>query len=358
MNRLHRCLICCALGAYLGLSGAACAPAPLSRSDCPGAPQDLALHPVAPFWGGLVTLEYKVPSGSFDYPDIEIFDPSLGAWVGVMGGGLNAMGALGVGYGLPAGELERDDGTIIVAVFPAATEQNRDLERKLRVRSRLDGCPASDWTESEGFKLSDPLVGTTWRATLEPGAFSGTIAFSPTGTSQKTYHGPYRFDDAAPPFHEIRFKADRTTEETIAFALKSDTPGDPYGGCTFQLHFVGRYEEHPGRNAGWSEQLIIVDRVPSASPTAGSTCADPALAAVDIGSPSFTGRLGIANGPLWVDYTGLLTSPPGPVVGNNFSGVSEAIVEALSFIGVSQGQDTNYVSVNGYVTSSIEYVEQ
>ena len=130
----------------------------LTPAQCPAAPGEVTLDSIAPVWGGLLVVNATVASRTADDFDLEILDPTLGAWTRSYGG-----------------FWQREDGRYALPIRPSVTEQNKDEEFKLRVRSRLDGCAPSAWSEGPTFTLTDPLSDTSWKASWDPGSISGEM---------------------------------------------------------------------------------------------------------------------------------------------------------------------------------------
>jgi hypothetical protein len=273
-------LVTCA--ALVGSCGDALGP-----GDCPDAATNLVLKPFAPFWGGLVEVDFKVPGGAPEAFDVELFDPAEKLW--------EPLTSPTVG--------QRDDGSYAAEVGPLPVSRlNASMERKVRLRPRLQGCPVPDWATTKGFTLGDPLVGTSWvlDPTVPP---NGNVSVqSLTGSA---YKGPFSLGDDPPLSLSVTFLAGGVVHEELKFSLASATAADPYDGCSFDLRFTGSYVVVPEQG-----QVAITNLVRAAHFADGSVCGAPALATMSllnpqIGGPSQDGE------SLVIDYSQLAASPPG-----------------------------------------------
>ena len=290
---------------------------------------------VAPFWNGLVAVTFtSTGKGMPNYNDIQIYDPSLGAFT--QGGGSVS---------------QKEDGTFLALVTPRVTEQNKDLDFKVRVRSELDGCAPSDWVETPSFKLGEPLSGTTWKATVEAGEFSGNLNVNYSGTGTQTALGPYHFDPSG--FQQtIAFQEGGTFTDTLEFGIESGHGGDLYAGCRFQLHTEGKWAI---KFVQYSPNVLLSERKLSASPLAGSTCNSPSLGLLDINKSGFDANLEPVAMGLDIDYTGLVYATPGKVKWSS-SSLLNAFGNELplfNFTDVNGGSN-----VNGYVSVQAPYEKQ
>ncbi len=307
----------------------ACGDDALTRDDCPGKPEKIALRTVAPFWNGLVALSFtSTGKGSPTFTDVQLFDPALGA------------------YGQTGGSVtQKEDGTFLAQISTPVRQENKDLAFKVRVRSALDGCAPSDWAESPTFKLGDPISSTTWKADLSLAELAGNIDvsyFGPLGTAV----GPYSFAPSGVQ-HAITFAADGTFTETLDLGIVSEHAGDLYSGCHFQLHAGGRWAiVFP--NYGMS--LVLADRKLAANPLEGSSCGNPSPASLMINQIDATTGLLPSTPGLNIDYSGLLYSPPGKVKWQD-SLMIGALASALSELGFSNtsGSATVTASLSTYL---------
>jgi hypothetical protein len=300
--------------------------AALTPADCPGAATSVTVNAVAPYWGGLVELSYKVPGGVPSDTDLAIYDPALKLWTPTYASNAD----------------QRDDGTFVslVTVFNV-TRFNSDMPRKLRVRSRLDGCPASAWAESKTFTLGDPLAGTTWVATFESGDLSGNVSVAQEGPPPPSFVGPYGLDDTQTWSHSIRFGTDGTFQEEVKLGIKSHFQGDGYNGCTFDVHLIGDYTVVPDQTA-----VFLSNRQRAADPGAGSVCGAPAVTDTFLyksNPPTMIPSTQISINS--IDYSGLVASPPGKVIWNE-SGLTQTFNAVLPLLstGISGVSGSVYTS--------------
>lgn len=297
------------LGSLTALGAASCGEA-LTPADCPGTPTDLKLDAVAPFWGGIVTLDFDVPDGVPGSVEIARYNADLDVWE--------------PSYGSPS---QRPDDTYVSIVTVNVGERDRDLDQKLRVRALLDGCPPSEWAESETFKVSDPLSGTTWKAELDP-PNSGALSVFGSGPGATTYEGPFAIDLSSEVSHTIAFGTDGSAQEEFKFKIKSQTAGDGFDGCTFDLHVASRFEvEFDG---GLSVRLK--DRRFASNPSEGSSCSSPPLTSMQFANPASKIELPTSStGFYGFDYTGLLSKTPGPAAWSTsaFADAFSTVVQSL-----------------------------
>ncbi len=307
--------------------------APLKRGECPGKPEKLAVNPVAPFWNGLIALTFtSTGKGTPTYNDIQVYDPLLGAYA--QNGG---------------SAYQKPDGTFLALVSPQAKEDSKDLDFKVRVRSELDGCAPSDWVESPTFKLGDPLVGTTWKATLGPAEYTENVTVS--GPGAQTTVGPY-FIDPSGVVDTLAFASDGSFTDTVAFGIASGHAGDLYAGCQFQLHTQGHWEV---KFLQYGMVTVLSDRKLTASPLSGSACANPSLSQMAINQAGFDANLQPVVMGFGIDYTSLLYSPPGAVKWTDAALLSQ-LGNVFPFLDASGVNGSS--SVNGYFSASQSHYEK
>jgi hypothetical protein len=300
------------------LVGTACAADPaLEPGDCPGTPTDVALDPVAPYHNGLVLLTFE--SGiAPGYVDVQRHSPSRSVWE-------PNYGTLG----------ERDDGTFVMQLRPQTSPSDANGEFRARVRSRLDGCPASGWAESDPITLGDPMTGTTWIAELGPSDFFSQISASSSGPATST--GPYRISSSSPLKHTLRFAANGAFTETIDFTIQSATTTDVYHDCHFVLAYEGRWQgddNYDGRIAIYERRFMALT---------GSTCANPPIADLRLTDSRLDDTINYASN---IDYSRLLEMPAGkPRWGMSL--LSNAFGTVLASLEDQMGADT--ASLSGYI---------
>jgi hypothetical protein len=297
----------------------------VTRDDCPSAPTNVKLIQVAPVWGGLINIEATVAKGVPDNLELQVFNPSLARWT--------------QSYGPFAQKL---DGTYVVSTnpFPYDTS-NKPL--KMRIRSRLQGCAPSPWVETEPFTLSNPLTGTTWRTTVQPGELNGTPFVNLNGMGQA--RGPYTLSDSIS--HVIAFAADGNLTEVIAFSVASQFPGDLYNGCKIQMTFTGKWE----LTLENSRMILrVTARKPRATnPTEGSICAAPEPAQWQISLPGNNVQLpAFTQAYPQFNYERLQSAPPGKATLQGQFGT--AFQQALNF--ASDNAEPNFATINGQFYSN------
>lgn len=300
----------------------------VTAKDCPSAPANINLVKVAPVWSGLIVVEATVDTGAPPTTfDTQMFDPALGEWRTVYAGGL----------------VQRPDGKYVFSFSPDVRESTKAAEHKMRLRSRLDGCPPSAWTETPGFTLGDPITGTTWKLDIPVGLASANVYVSHTGPGSVTTNGPYDVSQE-PMSHTITFNADGSLSETYALKITSKTNGDLYKDCSFQVSFAGKWQL---RFVNDNMSVLIYDRKPKADALAGSTCAAPPLAELAGNQADNTITVQTQSSSLNIDFSPLRLNPPGkPTWSTNlYNGFNNGVFEALSD---SEGADTANVSGNAY----------
>jgi hypothetical protein len=292
----------------------------VTRDDCPAAPTNVKLVQIAPVWNGLINLEATVAKGVPDNLELQVFNPSLARWT--------------QSYGPLA---QKVDGTYVVSTNPLPYDtSNKPL--KLRVRSRLQGCTPSPWVETEPFTLSNPLVGTTWRAVVQPGELNGNIFVNAGGMS--TGRGPYSLSESVN--HVLAFAADGNLTEVIGFGVTSQNPGDLYNGCKIQMTFSAKWE----LTIENSRMILRVSaRKPRATnPTEGSVCNAPtpnewliSLPTSNVQLPAFSQQY------LQLNYERLQSTPPGKATWQGQFG--NAFQQALNF--ASDNVEPTTATING-----------
>ena len=282
-----------------GASGEGAPPAPgyrpaLTPEQCPLAPTGMALAKPAPFWYGLVTASFAVGGGVPDTVQIQTFDPSRQTWIDYPNGYYNHPSV-----------AQTADGKYVVYVSPAVSDGNKDEMFKLRVRTTLQGCPPSAWTESEPFGLTDPFSGSTWVGTFPQGALNAAISANTTGGWLGV--GPYTVAESVPATHSITFNADKTTTETVKYTISSPHPDDVYSGCSIVLNYTGTW------TLDLTSGLRVSQRKPKAPGAAGSTCTTPPVADFAIEqvqvTPLTLSTL-VITPSFGIDYTPSLETPP------------------------------------------------
>ncbi len=249
-------------------------PPALGPEDCATTTSKIKLSQPdgAAVWGGLVLLDFTVEGAKVDSFDVQVFDPSLGAWTN---------------YYLSTQALgQRDDGSYLLTVTPYFSEAIKDAELKLRVRPRQQGCPEADWTETTTFTASDPLVGTTWKAEIPTTGFSGQLNLQRTAIPNEMAIPSSRLTVGTTTF-ELDFGKKGVLTEVVTVPLSSKM-GEPYDGCTISLTFSGTYEvslrqQYSGVTVAFSEQTL--------TSTEGTTCDAPSIDDMAISSADFDLRL-------------------------------------------------------------------
>lgn len=324
-----------------GTSGEPAANAPdgpgITGKNCPLTPTNVNIVNVAPVWNGLIVIEAAVPAGGVPSSfDLQVLDPGMNQWV--------------QSYGQMR---QKVDGTYTLAFSPSITDASKTKAFKARIRSRLDGCPPSGWTESGTFTLADPISGSTWVANIPPGLVNANIYVNHSGTGTST--GPYALTDAG-VVHSMTFNADGSYGETFTYGIKSQsaTPGDLYDACQVQLAFVGTWTL---RTDGGTPTVILGSRKPKpGAATTGSTCTSPPVAEWDIAQTTPTIRLNNTALYLGIDYSQLLNDPPGKPVWST-GDLGNALTTAMAALNDNQGPNTASVSGSLY-PQNFRYTKQ
>jgi hypothetical protein len=312
-------MIVCAIGMLAGCSESEA----LEAGDCPSAPTHLAIDPVAPFSNGLVLLEFQSNNAPGSV-EVQHHSPSRDLWEPQYG---------------PLGQ--KDDGTFVVQVRPqlSATDANAGSDFKLRARSLLDGCPPSDWAETEAVPIGDPITTTTWVEELGPTDLSSQInaaVTSGTGTSI----GPYRISTTPPVRHTITFAAAGVLSESFDIEIQSATAGDVYGGCHFKIAIEGSW----AIGYDYDERIAVYGR--HITSLAGSTCANPAVSELRLTPPPSLSDDFLY--PSNIDYSRLLEEPVGPATWRNVGLVQQSFSTILSSLEDQMGPNT--AALSGYLS--------
>lgn len=281
----------------------------------------------AAVWGGLVVLEFEVEGAKPSNFTVQLFDPSLGAWINYY---VNQEA-----YG------QRDDGSYFMAVSPYFSEANKDQELKLRVRPSQSGCPEADWTETSSFTAGNPLVGTKWLGELSSGDFSQqlTVQRDPLDSEALASSSRLILGDATVSL-DFGKKGVLTEVVTVALSSKKD---EPYDGCTLSLTFSGTYDvtvrqQYSGLRLALSERALV--------DTKGTTCDFPTLPFMALSAVDADVRLNAyTQQSISIDYLPLLFAEPGPPVWRN-SNFGQVFQELPSFLGYETTGELGIV--NGY----------
>lgn len=305
----------------------------LTPAQCPAAPSDLTLDEIAPVWGGLLVLNATVASGTADGFELEVFDPTLGGWNRSFGG-----------------VWQREDGRYAFPFTPSVGEHNRDAEFRVRLRSRLNGCAPSAWTEGPSYTLSDPLSDTTWVATWDASTVSGEINVTRFDVVNQASLEP-----AYPTFegtltHTVSFAADGVFDEVYEFTLAGREADEPFDGCSFVFHYVGTWEFMYERNG---VNVLISDRAPAEDAADGSECTTPALSTLAINDEMRLADLGFSGTVIssGADYNGLLYSTPGPVRMDSYQ-LASALQNPSFLFALSYETAEETGNVSGYLGPS------
>lgn len=279
----------------------------------------------AAVWGGLVVLEFEVEGAKPSNFTVQLFDPSLGAWINY--------------YVNQEAFGQRDDGSYFIAVNPYFSDANKDQELKLRVRPSQSGCPEADWTETSSFTAGDPLVGTKWLGELSSGDFSQqlTVQRDPLDPEAPLSTSPLTLGDATLSL-DFGKKGVLTEVVTVALSTKKD---EPYDGCTLSLTFSGTYEvsvrqRYAGVRLALSERTL--------TSTEGTTCAFPTLKFMALSAEDFDVRLNAyTQQGISIDYLPLLFSEPAAPLWQN-SNFGQVFQELPGFLGYETADELGYVS--------------
>jgi hypothetical protein len=288
----HRLTIVAACAIVGSVSGCADAPG-TTKGDCSQVPQQLTIDLLAPFWGGLTRLNFSVQGPPPDSVQTQVFNSVAGAWEDSL---------------MPL--QQRDDGSYSVSTLWSVTSETKDATFKIRLRSKLDGCPASDWAVSDPIKLSNPLTDTAWATTI-PLELSGTAFRADvvaTGMVPATTVGPYSY---APQGigHTMHFSAPDIIEETWSFKVNSATAGDLYDNCSFVIRYIGKWR-FVSENSG-NLQILVSELRPAPNALVGSVCTNPPVSEMAAAQLGYPGQQPNTQPMVRIDYTRLQYSPPG-----------------------------------------------
>lgn len=301
--------------------GGAAGPGPaITPAHCPAAPSDVTLNEVAPYWGGLLVVEATIAGGTPDGMDIEVLDPALGGW----------SRAFGTGW-------QKEDGRFAYSITPNVTEHNRDGEFRVRVRSRLTGCPPSAWVEGPSYRLENPLSDTTWTWSMDMDPARYQLAINRYDVVDLTYLPQVVASLEGPFEHTVQFSADGTFSETVSFSFAAGEEDQPFAGCSFVLSYTGTWE----LVNRYQNILRLSARVPAEDPTAGSTCSNPALSALALNDAEQVDLLGLGSTStsLQIDYSGLLYSSDAEVELENSTLVNDVLNGGGVFRGLAYETD-------------------
>lgn len=307
-----------------------CSDEALEAGDCPGTPRNVTLDPVAPFYNGLLTLEFESDNtpGSVE---LQHYSAALSVWE-------PSYGVLG----------QKDNGTFVVQVRPQLSKSDADNDFKVRVRSNLLGCPPSSWAESDAVSLGDPVAGTTWVGTFGPGTITAQINVS-VSSGSGTANGPYRLSMTSPLKHTITFAAGGVLDETFELAFDSSTAGDLYSGCRFKLAYKGTWLATDTDD----NRVAVFDR--RFTSMAGSACVNPPLAELQV-PPGFAISDDVLS-PSGIDYSPLRESPAGRAEWQIYSLIQQAFPQILLELDDQSGPDM--ASISGYLNAfDARYLKQ
>jgi len=268
-------------------------PPALGPEDCVSSVTDLTLSQPqgADVWGGLTLLEFTAAGGLLDDFHVQRFDPATDAW-------LNSY--LGSYY-----SGQREDGTYFLAVGFVPNDASKDEPYKLRVRPMQQGCPEATWTESETFRMGNPLEGTSWSAQIPGALANGTISISRTvDPLTAPAQLPLRVGNVGAT---LTFAKGGAFTQVITVPLESEK-GAPYDGCTLALTFEGTWELTLKLQNG--QMSLFVSKLTLTS-TEGTTCAFPKVAQMALSAEDFELSWEGFGQNVAVDYTPTLYAVPG-----------------------------------------------
>jgi hypothetical protein len=289
-------------------------PAPaLGKDDCAVTTSKLELSQPegADVWGGLVVVEFEVEGAKTRSFDIQIFDPTLDAWVN--------------SYVEVGSSGQREDGSYFLAVRPTYNDANKNEELKLRVRPTQEGCPNAEWTESEGFTARDPVAGTSWSAELPSEFLTGSIIVQRTALPDMPLPPVELALGDATLAVEFGTKGELTQHVTIPLDAEK---GEPYAGCTLSLTFSGTYDLVLRSWGG----LTLVTSEQALTSTEGTTCELPSLDEMALSADAFDLPLSGTTVSVNIDYQPtLLVTPGAPVWRDGFGQVFQVIPQYLGY---------------------------
>ncbi len=308
-------------------------PPALGPEDCAVETSEITLsQPMrAAVWGGLVLLEFEVDGGKVKDFEVQVYDPSLGAWVD--------------SYAYQNASGQRDDGSYFLSVSPIYNDANKDQELKVRVRPRQDGCPEADWTETEAFTAGDPIDGTSWSAEI-PGLFFSnqyTLQRSSVPDGMALPSQRLRLGDAS---LSVEFGKKGAFTEMMSFSLVADANAEPdalFADCSFVLTFTGTYELVMRQQYGGL--MLVVSDLTLAS-TAGSVCLLPKLVDMAFSAEDFDLEVPANAQSVSINYLPTLYSEPGVPTwnGNAFGQIFQQLPQFLRY---TTNDENGYV--DGYV---------
>jgi hypothetical protein len=305
-------------------------PPALSPDDCATSTSKIKLTQPdgAAVWGGLVLLDFTVEGAKVDSFDVQVLDPSLGAWTG--------------DYVNTQERAQHDDGSYLLAVSPYFSDVNKDKELKLRVRPTQQGCPEADWTETSTFSAGDPLTGTKWKAEIPSTGFSGQLNLQRQAIPNDMALPSSRLT-LGPVTLELDFGKKGVLTEVVTLPLSSKK-GEPYDGCTVSLTFTGSYEvgvrpQYGGVTIAFSEQTL--------TSTEGTTCDSPSIDDMAISAEDFDMPLNAyTQQGVNINYLPLAYVEPGvPTWQNNQFG--QLFQQLSQFLGYATTKEVG--NVDGYL---------
>jgi hypothetical protein len=309
--------------------GASDEPAPaLVRDDCASKTSELRLSQPegANVWGGLVLAEFDVEGGKTRNFDIQVFDPSLQAWIN--------------SYADYNGIGQREDGTYFIAVRPTYNESNKNEELRLRIRPWQEGCPNGEWTESEPFVAGDPVASTSWTAEVPGTLLSGSIDVQRTSVPGGEVQPPVRVELASAKLR-VELGKKGAISETVTAELRAEE-GAPFDGCTLSLTFSGSYEllmrSYGGITLAISEQTL--------TSTEGTSCTLPSVEELALSDEAFDLPLSAFSQSVNIDYQPTLwADPAAPFWQSAFLHVFEVLPQYLGYTTDTEtGVSSGYVS--------------
>jgi hypothetical protein len=308
--------------------GASDSPEPaLTRDDCASKTSEIRLSQPdgANVWGGLVMAEFEVEGAKTRDFGIQIFDPSLQAWV-------NA-------YADYNGIGQREDGTYFLAVRPTYNDANKDEELRLRIRPAQDGCPNGEWTESEPFVAGNPVVSTSWNAEISGTMLNGGIDLVRTPISADPPQSMHVKVSSATL--RVEFGKKNEVSETLTAELEAEE-GMPFDGCTLSLTFSGTYDlllrQYGSITLAVSEQKLTSSE--------GSSCTLPSVEELALSDEMFDLPLSAFSQQVNIDYQPTLWAEPGaPFWQSGFARIFDVLPQYLGYLTETErGTSSGYVS--------------
>ena len=305
-------------------------PPALGPEDCATTTSKIKLSQPdgAAVWGGLVVLDFTVEGAKVESFDVQVFDPSVGAWTN--------------DYVNIQSRGQHDDGSYMLAVSPYFSDVNKDKELKLRVRPTQSGCPEADWSETTAFTAGDPLEGTAWKAEIPATGFSGQLNLQRTAIPNDMAIPSSRLTIGDVTL-ELDFGKKGVLTEVLTVPLSSKKK-EPFDGCTVSLTFSGTYAvslrpQYGGVTVAFSEQTL--------TSTDGTTCDSPSVDDMAFSSPDFDVRLNAyTQQGVSINYLPLVYVEPGtPTWQNNqFGQLFQQLSQFLSYATTKE-----MGSVDGYL---------